>query len=327
VSRRLPARAAWAGGLALSLLLAMAEARRASAESAVDVETARAFFVEAAKLGSEGRWKEARELYARSLLMKPAAITRYSLGVAQKETGRLADALGSFRAFLADPPAPATARYAEPARAAIAELEGRVGRVTIAISPHPVEGLTLAIDGQPASPALDHAREIDPGAHEVVARAPGFHATTTRFSVVAGGVATVAIALPRLTKMGASQAISDTPAGLPPLSDSTPLDSPPLRSKTPPILLMGSGGALLLAGMTLGLIGVKQASLAPTRDGPEASAARAMGIAGDVIGGAGVATVGVGLVLLLTRGAASPPRAGGMRPSVSASGPGIGLRF
>lgn len=328
MNRRSPARA---GSLVLVAVLAAAAPRSASAESAADVDTARAFFIEATKLGHEGRWKEARELYARSLLLKPAPITHYSLGVAQKETGQFARALGSFRSFVSEPTTPATAPYAEPARAAVAELEGRIGRVTITVEPRPIEGLTLAIDGEPAPPALDRAREIDPGTHEVVARAPGFRGAITRFSVAAGGGAAVAIVLTRLTKVGAAQATPGPAAGLPPLADSAaPLDPPaaPVSpDRTLPIALMASGGALFAVGLTVGLVGVRQASLAVTKDGADAAAARAKGIAGDVIGGVGIATAGVGLVLFLTQRRASPPAAGAARPSMSASGAGLGLSF
>ncbi len=334
-------RAARAGAVALALAafaFSVAEARPARAESPADVEAARAFFLEATKLGNEGRWKEARELYARSLALKPSAMTRYSLGVAQKETGRFADALGSFRAFLAEPPTAATAPFVEPARSAIAELEGRVGRVTIAMTPHPVEGLSLAIDGQPAPTATELIREIDAGPHEIVARAPGFRATITRFNAVAGAPTTVPIALARMTRTAAGLATADFPAGSPLASPRTaPLDSSAPYGKALPVVLMGSGGALFVAGLALGLVGVKQASDAPTRDGPEASAARAKGLAGDVLAGAGIAAVGAGLVLLLVRGrhvsttGGSSPTMGlmglSMGPSMSASRSGVSLCF
>jgi hypothetical protein len=78
---------------------------------------------------------------------------------------------------------------------------------------------------------------------------------------------------------------------------------------------MGVGGGLFIGGISLGLVGVRQASQAPTQDGPDAHAARTKGIAGDVIAGAGVATAGVGLVLLLTSGRSRPATAT----------PGVGL--
>jgi hypothetical protein len=312
------------GAVALVALLGVASPRSALAQTAADVETARALFVEGAKLGNEGRWKEARELYARSLQLKPAAITRYSLGVAQRETGRYADALSSFRAFLAEPETPGTARYTEPARAAMKALEGRIGRVIITVEPRALEGLALTIDGQPVPPTSDAPREVDAGAHDVSARAPGYRPGTGRFVVAEGAGAAVTLTLAGATAAVGSKAL------VRPLDPSKPIEAPP-APKAPtrilPIVLMGVGGGLFIGGMTLGLVGVSQASNAPSSNGPEANAAQAKGIAGDLIAGAGIATAGIGLILLLTGGRSSsaPISAGGT--TVSASGSGIVVHF
>lgn len=317
------------GVAVLVALLAAASPRAALAQSGSDVETARALFVEGAKLGNEGRWKEARELYARSLQLKAAPITRYSLGVAQRETGHLAEALGSFRAFLAEPEAPATARYTAPAQAAVTALEARVGRLSIAIEPRPIDGLSLTIDGQPVPPAADTPREVDAGAHDVLARAPGFRPGTAHFVVAEGAGATVTITLATTTAPVGSKALVrpldiDSPAPIAPIA---PIAPPPAAApgRTLPFALLGVGGALFVGGATLGLVGVGQASSAPTRDGSAARAAQAKGIAGDLLAGAGIATAGIGLILLLSRGSASPPRAAGS--TVSVTGSGIAVQF
>jgi hypothetical protein len=323
MSRRYRSSSAPVGAAILVAMLAFAAPRAALAQSASDVETARALFVEAARLGNEGRWKEARDLYARSLQLKAAPITRYSLGVAQRETGHLADALSSFRAFLAEPEAPATARYTAPARAAVTALEARVSRISIGIEPRAIDGLTLTIDGQPVPPAFDAPREIDAGAHDVLARAQGFRPGSAHFVVAEGAGAAVTITLAATTAPVASKAL------VRPLDTLAPTEPPPPPSAAPdrtlPFALLGVGGALFLGGATLGLVGVSQASNAPTRDGSAAHAAQAKGIAGDLLAGAGIATAGIGLILLLTRGSTSPPRASGS--TVSVTGSGITVQF
>jgi hypothetical protein len=323
MTRRTLARAARGSALPCALLLAVASTaspRSASAESAADVEAARAFFIEGTRLGGEGRWKEARELYARSLQLKAAPITRYSLGVAQRETGRLADALGTFRAFLAEPSTAATAPYVGPARAAVTALEASVGLVTVRIQPHPIDGLTLAIDGQPVPPSVEAPREIDPGAHEIVAQAPGFLRATGRFSVAAGRGASVALTLVRVAIAPGVHPMPPLAGSLGPMAGAPP-PPPASPARTLPIVLMSLGGALLGAGVTVGLVGVAQASHAPTSDGPDASAARVKGIAGDVLGGLGIATAAAGLVTLLVQGRSTQAQVGAVQVS------GLGLRF
>ncbi len=233
-----------------------------------------------AKLGNEGRWKEARDLYARSLQLKPAPITRYSLGVAERETGHFADALSSFRAFLAEPETAATARYTEPARAAITALEARIAHVIITVEPRPLDGLTLTVDGLPVPPVSERAREVDAGAHDVVARAPGFRSGNARFVVAEGGGAAVTLTLASATGTAASRSLV-RPLDTRVVLDPAPL--PPAPSRKLPFILLGVGGALFVGGATLGLVGVSQASDAPTKDGDAASSAKAKGIAGDLL--------------------------------------------
>ncbi|MGK4000163.1 tetratricopeptide repeat protein [Sorangium sp. So ce1024] len=318
---RPPARSRRIGALLAAALLAAALPSSASAQGPGDVESARVLFVQGAKLAREGRWEEARALYARSLEIKPAPLTRYSLGVAQKELGHLADALASFRAFLAEPSTPATAPYVGPAREAVAVLEGRVGRATIAVRPGDVDGLTLVVDGKPVRGSRGQAIALDPGAHEVVASAPGFRSTAARFTVAAGGSVEVPLALAPVATAAARA--SGAGGGLPPVADPS---GAPSRGALP-IVVMGVGGAFLTGGAVLGLSGLKQASAARTSAGADASAARAKGIVGDVLGGVGLATVGVGLYLLLDDPAPSATETGSVGPWLGASGSGIEVRF
>ena len=89
--------------LLVTLAIACCTTTRARAESPEDLARARELFVEGAKLAEAGSWEQAREKFARSLEKKRAALTLYNLGVAQEETGRLTEAVGSFRARDARP--------------------------------------------------------------------------------------------------------------------------------------------------------------------------------------------------------------------------------
>ena len=103
----------------------------ARAENPADVALARELFTEGSRYAEAGNWAAATERYARSLALKRAAITLYSLGISHKNTGKLVEALVNLRAFLSEPSVPATQPYEAPARAAIAEIEPRIGRVRI----------------------------------------------------------------------------------------------------------------------------------------------------------------------------------------------------
>src|SRR6185437_3696897 len=96
-----------------ALVLALALPRAALAD---DVDAARQAFLEARALGSQGRWAEAAERYGASLRLHRSALTLYSLGLAQKESGKLVEARESFTAFLAEPSTEKTRAYEPRAR-------------------------------------------------------------------------------------------------------------------------------------------------------------------------------------------------------------------
>src|SRR5690242_17118146 len=121
----------WPLVLAVLAATVLVPTRSAFAQSAKDIEAARALFVEASRLAEGGHWEDARERYLVALKLRRAAIILYSLGVVDKELGRLTEAKQSFEAFLAEPSTPATSGYEEPARRAIADLDARLAKLEI----------------------------------------------------------------------------------------------------------------------------------------------------------------------------------------------------
>ncbi len=293
-----------------------------AAQPPSDVETARTLFVRAAKLGQEGRWKEARELYQRSYQLKPAPITRYSIGVAQRESGSPLAALASFRAFLDDRVTSETAPYVGPAREAVQQLEGQIAKVKLSFEPRRVEDVTVIIDGHQEALDGSGVLEVEAGTHELSARAPGHRATIARVRLTAGSTETVTLTLFPVAGGGAGVSPFAAPEG----GSAAPADSGG-SSLALPVVLMSVGAAVTITGVAVGLSGLSQAKNAATRDGSQASAAKGKGIAGDVLGGAGIATAGVGLILLLTRSHEPAAQQHALRPWATGSIAGIEASF
>lgn len=132
-------------GSAAIVALAICTSSPAWAQSDKDLETARALFVEASTLADQGRWADARERYLLSLHLRRAAITFYSLGVVDRELGRLVEAQESFRSFLAEPSAPATIEYEAPARQALAEIDSKLAEARVAEAKAPPGAGTTAL--------------------------------------------------------------------------------------------------------------------------------------------------------------------------------------
>jgi hypothetical protein len=302
---------------ALSLLAPAS--RQARAQSPIDTAAARQLFREGSRLSQEGKWEQARDRFTQSLQLRQAAITLYSLGVTQKETGQLVEALESLRAFLHWPPDEATDLYRPIARGLINELEKRVGRVTIGLVPASATIDRLEIDGvKVGQVALDVPRLVNPGRHEVLAIATDRRQGRAVFAIGEGGEQSIKIELgpgqaaPPPSSEAVSSASSVPPAPPPPASPAS----------TASIVLLAGGGVSLAAGVVVGLLGVSQARGAPSRQSPEVDAARNKARIGDVLGGLGLLATGVGGYLWLRGDSSSPAGAVGLWMSPGAAGLG-----
>jgi len=321
--------------LCVALLLLALVPGPASAQSAADVAAARELFIEGAELAKAGRWEQARDRYERSLALKPAAMTRYSLGVAQMSTGMLVEALESFRAFLQEPSSGASEPYRAPATEAVARLEQRVGRVTIEVEPASTAGLAVTLDDE-AVPvaALGRPRLVNPGSHALAATAPGYEPAAQQVSLAEGGSEQVTLTLIPLAPPPAPpapppQPWQPSPAPTPPPRDSG-LDE---ASDFPvmPVVLMGGGAVLIAVGVGVGVAGLSQANDAPHKDGDEAEAARTKALVADLMGGAGIVAVAVGVIWLIVADddGATPAGAAGaaVRPFVGDQTAGLSISF
>jgi len=275
------------------LAVALSGPRVALSDEAADLNAARTAFLEGSSFARSKRWTEACDRYALSLQLHPAALTLYSLGVAQREAGRLVAARSTFEAFLAEPVTPRTQAYTAPARAAIAELGTRIASLAVVLAPNGAGVTSMSLDGVGLLPGtFTERRAVDPGTHEVVAQAPGRLDGHGRVTLPEGGSATLTVTL--LPLPGATSSWPVRPA-----------EKPGARAApwptALPFALLGVGGATLVGGVTLGLVGFADARSAPSRTGSAADDARAKGLAGDVLAASGIAIAGVGLVLWLVQ--------------------------
>ena len=279
----------------------------AFAQTPAETAEARELFVQGGTLAEQGKWDEARVRFERSLKLKHASLTLYSLGVAQRQTGRLIEARESFVAFLAEPSTPATRPFEKPAKEAIGELDKRIAKVRFDINPGGVPGMTVELDGTVIPPeALAEARPVNPGAHSVTVSAPGYKMASTRMSAGEGEQVIAKLALAPVVPVG-------------PRVDGGGGGS--LMSGVVPGVLIGSGLAVFAAGLATGMTGVIESSSAPTKDGPEADRARSMALMGDIIGGVGLAAAGTGVVLLILNATSGPKSVAGARPVAPWIGP------
>ena len=112
--------------------LGMAQTAYAQHEpSPADVAAAREQFERGIAAARANHWPEALDAFAQSYDFAPRPMTLLNLAGAQAQTGHLRDASDSYRQFLAHPRASEIARYKQAAEQALADVDRRLGHVTV----------------------------------------------------------------------------------------------------------------------------------------------------------------------------------------------------
>lgn len=172
----------------------------AFADEAADTATARALGIEGVTLADAGRCKDAIEKLDRAERLHHAPTTATRLAECEIETGKLVLGTERLQRIIREPLAP----NAHPAFvAAVGRAQTlldatlpRLATLRLSVSGPPAGKLSILIDGEPTSEAtLDTNRRIDPGAHEIQVRAPGWLASNVSTSLVEGETRNVVVEL------------------------------------------------------------------------------------------------------------------------------------
>lgn len=200
--------------------------------------------------------------------------------------------------------------------AALAAMQERVGRLSIAVNR---DGAEVFVDDQRVGHSpLPHAMLVNVGRHRVSARAPD-GATEAQFVDVAGGdlaEASLTLAMPVVAAA--------------PVVSNTPVESTLSTKRKAAIATWSVGAALLIGGAVTGGLTIKSdKDLDALLDTPgvdqrqvsdERTSLDTLALTTDVLLGAGVAAVAVGTLLwLIDGGDASPDERSGEKQAVGSS--------
>jgi hypothetical protein len=176
------ARAGWlAAGFALFTSVLTAAPARAQTDSAA----ARALFSEGRRLMNEERYDEACPKFEESLRLDHGMGTQFNLAHCWEKLGKTASAWALFLDVAAAARASNQSRREEAARARASQLEPKLTRLRVSVT-DPVASTTVTRDGQEVGEAAwGTAMPVDPGDHEIVARAPGKQPWTQNVEVPA----------------------------------------------------------------------------------------------------------------------------------------------
>ncbi|HVU00655.1 MAG TPA: PEGA domain-containing protein [Polyangiaceae bacterium] len=171
-------------------------ASQASADAAADREASRERFRLGAQAYSEGRFKDAIDLFRDADRLSENPAFSYNIGQAYEELGDAANALRWYRAYLrALPEAPDQAEVQPRVAAAERHLAERgVQQVTVLSSP---EGATVSLDGRRVGVAPWTA-ELTPGTHQLGLELKGYADGSSTFELPKDHAIDVVVPLHRL---------------------------------------------------------------------------------------------------------------------------------
>ncbi len=185
-------------------------------KNASDPAAAQALFYEARALMQKGRWAEACPKLEESLRLDEGIGTAYNLADCNEHIGKLATAWSGFLDVAAAAKAAGQAQRERVARDRAQKLEPKLPKLLVDVRTAP-PGLVVERDGVAiGQAAFGTAIPVDPGAHKVVARAPGRTPFETTVEAKEAATARVVVKDLPLAPVAAAPVVTPPPTPPPP---------------------------------------------------------------------------------------------------------------
>jgi tetratricopeptide (TPR) repeat protein len=202
---------------------------------------------------SLGHWTEARFFFARAHALNPNARTLRGLGLTCYESRNYVEAIGYFKQALTSNEQPLTDKMRADLTQLLQQSEQFVTRVIVTLDPSTAD---LEVDHVPRELAADGVLLLDPGEHQLSASAEGHHPVQQTLNA-AGGELRMDLRLP--SKAAGAPALVKSP-----MHDPAPSSG---SSDLAPYIVMGAGGAALIAGAVL--VGIAASDKSAVENAPE----------------------------------------------------------
>ncbi len=287
-----------------------------------DKAAAEALFTEGRRLMEAGRYPEACPKFEASQRLDPGVGTMLNLAECYEKTGRTASAWAEFREVISAAKAAESRDREDLARTRASALEGKLSRLTIALSPEAsaTQSLEVRRDGAVVDPAeLGSAIPVDPGKHVIEVNAPGKQKWFTSVELAKDGAQT-SITIPALAAAPGSSNGTTPPGDTAATGTSQTADTGTGKASRKPLAMVigGVGVVGLGVGGFFGLRALSKKSDAkdlchPYPTGCEAGAnslesdaksAATLSTVAFAVGGVALAT---GIVLFVTAGSDTKP--------------------
>lgn len=282
---------------------ALGQGKKAAAKEESPTDKAKRLYGEAQAKFKEGDFAGALPLFQQADESVPGAAPKHKVALCYDKLGKGPEAVAAYKDFLASNPSEKYADRAEAAKKRIAELEAAMpATVMVKITPEGVEGVQIAVDGNPApGPELS----LLPGEHTVIVSAEGYQPATETVNVTGGQTLDLAVAL-----MPVAAEPATPPPAPPPKGD----EEDGGHSNVPAYVTLGIAGAGAILGTVFGIQALSAKSAFdddPTNENAD-DAERAALIADMSFGVA--LTFGITGVVLLFSGGDDEPAEASARP-------------
>lgn len=323
-------------GIFLAALVVASHAESAFADDATDVAAARTLGQDGVLLADQGKCPQAIEKLGRAEKLHHAPTTALRLAECEIEVGKVVSGSERLERLVREPlpanaPAVFVAAHAR-AQTLLASAQPRIALLRISVASPKDVAVTVTVDEETVPAAmLDADRPTDPGLRKIAARAKGYLPATTEVTLKDGEASRLALTLkadPSYVPEKPAEVAGETGANAAPRHERSPL----------PWIAIGVGVVGLGVGaISGGVVASKASSLDDTCTNKRCPAGSQGAIdtattwatistVGFVVGGVGIATGIVGLLLDRPRRVTTGVRPG-VTPVVSASYVGIDGRF
>jgi hypothetical protein len=233
----------WMLWIAIGAALGAVHPNRSSAQSEPKATTAQydALIDSALEEYRLGHWAEAKAYFQQAHALSPNARTLRGLALVCYELRKYVEAIGHFRASLANTTRPLTEAMRQGVMQLIQDAERFVGRVEVQVTP---ADATLTLEGHPVTRDPEGRILVDAGSHELLAEAPGYESATRALRTDGGETIRTTLALRPRQPTVMDAAIAPRHGVLQPaeLEDTASADS------VAPWLVMGASGAVMIGG-------------------------------------------------------------------------------
>jgi len=245
--------------LSFACIATFASVHALAEPTAAERGLASALFEQGRTLMSDGKVDEACIKLAESQRLDPGGGTLLNLALCHEKQGKIATAWTEFREARALAKKDNRPDRESAADGEISKLEPLVSKISVVISADvKVAGITVEVDGLPLPEAAWGTQfPVDPGIRKIIVKAPGYREWKSAIEI--GTTARTAdVNVPKLEKDVSTPPVPTTSSSSkPPLASSSlsPITRPPVTEPDMPMSSMRKGG-FVLGGVGLALVGV-----------------------------------------------------------------------